>query len=491
MIDSGSTITLVSQSLLKIIGSHTFQPSNSAATLGDGKSKMSTIGEVEFVGRISHTPTTIRAKVTTDLVTDLILGNDWIHKYQAIIDHRHHCLHLHHPRHGNTSTFFLNRPRQASLRQDILLPRHSDSLIELIIPDSLSSSVVFTPYRCFSSPLSFYSHEAVLSIKEKSSYAILSNRTPNARILKAGTHIGTVLPYEEHSQCPMFKTSNNNINPGHTLAACQTVETTTPEVSNTINSLTQHLKGKDRADIENILTNNSRLFDTSKPTQAKLHTHHIIPTGDHPPVNSRPFYRTVAQRKDCQNAVAQLLLDKVIRPSKSPWSSPVFLKKKPDGTFRFLVDYRKLNAVTKKDCYPHPSAEELLNRLARHRVFTKLDLKSGYFQIPIAERDKEKTAFITQDGLYEFNVLPQGLMNAPPTFQRAMNETLATGRWDFIVVYLDDIIIFSKTMEEHKEHLSDVLSTLNKAHFQVSPAKCQIAQNDIEFLAHKVSYDSV
>ena len=177
----------------------------------------------------------------------------------------------------------------------------------------------------------------------------------------------------------------------------------------------------------------------------------------------------------------------ILRPSHSPWASPVLLKKKPDGTFRFLVDFRRLNSITKKDSYPQPSAEELLQRLAGHRYFTKLDLRSGYFQIPIHKSDIPKTAIITQDGLYEFTVLAQGLMNAPPTFQRAMNELLAHGRWDYVVVYLDDIVIFSRTIEEHLQHVDDVISTLRAANFQVSPPKCSIAVERIEFLGHIVT----
>ena len=147
--------------------------------------------------------------------------------------------------------------------------------------------------------------------------------------------------------------------------------------------------------------------------------------------------------------------------------------------------------MTKKDSYPQPSAEELLLRLAGHRFFTKLDLKSGYFQIPITEPDKEKTAFVTPDGHYEFNVLPQGLMNAPATFQRVMNNLIATGRWDYVVVYLDDIVIFSNSFEEHLRHVHEILSILNRAHFKVSPPKCSIASSRIEFLGHIVTATAV
>ncbi|CAF4175775.1 unnamed protein product [Didymodactylos carnosus] len=120
------------------------------------------------------------------------------------------------------------------------------------------------------------------------------------------------------------------------------------------------------------------------------------------------------QRKDIQQEIDKMLKNGIIIPSHSPWSSPVILLKKPNGEFRFIVDYRRLNAITRKDSYPQPTTEELLQRLGGHKWFTKLDLTSGYFQIPIQDCDKEKTAFCTQDGLYQFEVLSMGLMNAPP-----------------------------------------------------------------------------
>ncbi|CAF4980221.1 unnamed protein product, partial [Rotaria magnacalcarata] len=150
-----------------------------------------------------------------------------------------------------------------------------------------------------------------------------------------------------------------------------------------------------------------KIFDISQVTQANTHIQHTINTGDSLPISSRPYSRTIEQRRELQAEIQKMTQTNQIRPSNSPWSSPVIIHKKKDGGIRFLVDYRKLNSVTKKDCLPQPTTEELLHRLGGHRFYTKLDLKSGYFQLPIHETDKEKTAFITQDGLWEFNVLPQ------------------------------------------------------------------------------------
>ena len=141
------------------------------------------------------------------------------------------------------------------------------------------------------------------------------------------------------------------------------------------------------------------IFDISKVTQANTPIQRTIHTGNTLPISSRPYPRTIEQRRQLQEGIQKMLQTNQIRPSTSPWSSPVILHKKNDGGIRFLVDYRKLNSVTKKDCFPQPSTEELLQRLGGHRFYTKLDLKSGYFQLSIHEKDKEKTAFTTQDGL--------------------------------------------------------------------------------------------
>ena len=155
--------------------------------------------------------------------------------------------------------------------------------------------------------------------------------------------------------------------------------------------------------------------------------------------------------------VQKMLNQRVVRPSSSPWSSPTVLMRKKNRAWRLCVDYRKVNSMTRRDAYPLPRIDATLDALAGAQYFTTLDLASGYWQVELEEAAKEKTTFSTSFGHYEFNVMPFGLTNAPPTFQRLMDCVLAGISPEQCLIYLDDIIVFSQTFQEHLQRLSNVL----------------------------------
>lgn len=230
---------------------------------------------------------------------------------------------------------------------------------------------------------------------------------------------------------------------------------------------------------------------TSRVRCTSLTKHRIITEDTARPIHQNPYRVAPKEREAIQDQVAKMLKDDVIQPSRSPWASPVVLVKKKDGTLRFCVDYRKLNQVTKKDVYPLPRIDDSLDRLRNARYFSSMDLKSGYWQIEVDERDREKTAFVTPDGLYEFKVLPFGLCSAPATFQRLMDTVLSGLKWKTCLVYLDDVIVFSTTFEQHLERLKVVLQAIRSAGLTLKPEKCHFCFEELQFLGHVVSHAGV
>ena len=207
--------------------------------------------------------------------------------------------------------------------------------------------------------------------------------------------------------------------------------------------------------------------------------------GAKPP--SRPPYRLgPAEQDEMEEQVKDLLAQGFIRPSASPYGAPILFVPKKDGRWRMCIDYRALNKQTVKDQFPLPRIDSLLERLGRATVFTKLDLASGYHQIAMEETSIQKTAFRTNRGHFEFIVMPFGLCNAPATFQRLMNKVFANGLDKFIAVYLDDILIFSQSLEEHWEHLRWALARLREAKLYGRLHKCEFLKDQVEYLGFEV-----
>lgn len=219
--------------------------------------------------------------------------------------------------------------------------------------------------------------------------------------------------------------------------------------------------------------------------------HHRIETTDAAPVRQAVRRLPPARREEVRGLLGEMLEKDVIQPSVSPWASPIVLVKKKDGSTRFCVDYRKLNELTRKDAYPLPRIDTTLDTLAGSRWFSTLDLLSGYWQVELAEEDRQKSAFCTTEGLYEFKVMPFGLCNAPATFQRLMDLVLAGLQWSHCLVYIDDVVVLGGSFSEHLQNLQAVFVRLRKAGLKLKPKKCAFFQTEVSYLGHIISRDGV
>lgn len=214
--------------------------------------------------------------------------------------------------------------------------------------------------------------------------------------------------------------------------------------------------------------------------------HHIDLNKGARPFRSAPYRAGPTQRKLEEAEVKKQLDQGVIEPASSEWGSPILFVPKKDGKLRFCVDYRKLNALTKRDSYPIPRIDECLDSLGDASYFSSLDANSGYWQLKIAEADREKTAFVCHAGTFQYRRMPFGLTNAPATFQRALDVILSAFTWKTCIVYLDDVVIFSKDIEAHIRDVDKILTIMESAGLTLNIAKCHFFTKDLMYLGHKI-----
>ncbi|KAL0336261.1 UNVERIFIED_CONTAM: RNA-directed DNA polymerase [Sesamum radiatum] len=216
------------------------------------------------------------------------------------------------------------------------------------------------------------------------------------------------------------------------------------------------------------------------PKRAVDHEIELVP-GTKPPARA-PYRMSQPELVELRKQLKEMLESGIIKPAKSSYGAPVLFQKKADGSLHMCCDYRALNKITVKNKYPIPLVADCFDRLSRAKYFTKIDLRSGYWQVRIKEGDDAKTTVVTMYGAFKFLVMPFGLTNAPATFSTMMNQVLHGFLDKFVVMYLDDIVAYSETLAEHVEHLRQVLARLREHELYAKVSKCSFAQETISFL---------
>ncbi|CAF3306787.1 unnamed protein product, partial [Rotaria sp. Silwood2] len=539
LIDTGSAITIIHQHLLNDIPHGKLVP-KTINHLSANCSTLNIIGEIPLEINVNGIKTTTIADVTTNLVTNLILGSDWIQSNNVYILTPEQRIMIR-SRGKEVSTPFVKPPLlnyPATLINYITLPPFSGKIVEAKVQPNNMTNVLFEPNPRLKDK-ALFTVNALLNVENKTIRISIINATNRQQTLSEGTNLGIVTQLSstigvtvssnyftervpEGKACkeliPGGKGANksNKLNfndmptttlhrKQHQCRECYQHFNTSnelfkhlrnkcypEEIRQQINKLTEHISDdKQREQILKILWKYGKLFDIRKPSKIDIVLKNAIDTGTHRPIHTPPYRKSNKDQEILRKETEKLLKNGIIEHSTSPWSSPVVLVKKKDGTTRFCVDYRRLNQITTKDAFPLPRIDDIYDQLTIATYFTKFDFKAGYFQVPLDKADQPKTAFSTRDGHFQFKVLPQGLTNGPPTFQRIVNQILGPNRWKHILAYIDDIIIYSQNFNEHLKHIEEVCSLLQEANFKLNVDKCEVARTEILFLGHLIKAGTI
>ena len=439
MIDTGSTHSIIHIDTLHRLISRPSIRYTRKVHLTANNTELQTIGLVKLIIYMKNISTEVLAEVATELCAGLILGTDWIFGNGINIISTRKCIEKHQ---GSSMVIipFSSYPRQLNA---------NSSLTSMTLSSQPAQSISSLGFQC--------------------------------RVC-----------YQDHlTKKQLFEHLDEYSHYATTDAEGITYKSP-PEVIERINDLVEHISNVHiRQKSREILIRHGQLFDLSKATTINTVVKHTIETDNIRPIAQRPYRKSSTQEQIIADLCEQFHRDNIIRPSQSAWASPVVLQQKKDKSWRFCVDYRKLNEATKKDNYPLPRIQEIFDVLHGSCYFSKLDFVGGYHQVPIDENDKHKTAFITRDQLWEFNVMPQGIKNGPPTFQRIINKLLGNLQWKCALSYIDDVIIYSRSISEHLHHLEQVLSILSKANFRLNSNKCEFIRTRINFLGHVISNEGI
>ena len=493
LVDTGSTKTFISRKALSKMKSYNVTKNQSCAfVLADGLAPFYVLGTMELSILFADQATKVQAYVAHNLCTDVILDMDYITHYNLKFDTKQQWI----------STELNNREYYMNVNSD-----YSPQLIPITLskplrlsPKTNCSTKVSIPISSICSPFISNTHftqnnvvyipKKLLQFYNYSTTLTLSNMSSYPQYYTKGIRIGFL--YSCHIQqlrrqtlAPM-NTLNDATKSFGSPTLCSTISPIQPMVDKNLHELVRKIECQQhRRNLLSLLLHFDEIFNV-----ASTPIHHVINTKPQTPP-ARKSYPQPDKEEEMYTIIQEFLQAGLITKSHSPYAAPAMLVKKNDGTSRLVIDYKKLNLITIKDSSPLPNMEDTIRKLGHgYKYFSKLDLKSGFYQIPINAADKEKTAFVTRFGLYQFNVLPIGLINSPPTFQKVMTDTLKSCR-QFCLVCLDDIIVFSKSYEEHMLHLEQVFSALQTRHFVLNPPKCELMVPTINYLGHTISENAI
>lgn len=498
LIDTGSTITVMHPdklNLLPVADKPKIITDNVQLKMADGGVVCSP-GYVhlplEINGHIFQQRTVIAA-----VEAPLVLGYDFLSKYNCQIDITGSNLFIAGQRVKGHLESELPSVFRIILNENVVIPPRCEMIINASVVDFKRATVsegIIEPLDSKLTEKGILVGKSLVNLSSGQVPIRIANFNDQAQTLykhtcaakcEPVTKVHSMVEYQEKQHCHTVRQIQSQ--------NCETNQEIPEHLQILWSSIENSLDQKQAKLAREVILKHSHVFAKSKDDLGRTSVvQHKIDIGNAIPVRQPPRRLPIARKEMVENEIKRMLQNDIIEPSNSPWASGLVVVEKKDGTPRLCVDYRRLNEkVLKRDCYPIPRIDESIDTLTGSKWFSTLDLASGYWQVEVNPEDKEKTAFSTHMGLFQFNVMPFGLSNAPATFERLMESVLSGLHWQTCLVYLDDIIVFSDTFESHIERLSKVLERIEKAGLKISPKKCQLFQHKVNYLGHIVSSEGV
>lgn len=477
LIDTGAAISVLRKDR---IGNNPIDTSNKVSIIGvsnSSSSSVQTFGTSDI--SLDQFPKHRFHIADLNIVADGILGNDFMSKFNVNIYIQSKTMRV---RDRSYKLFFLNEETKHLYRDKQLIGQRSETVISCFTNDIVNGPAIIEK-QTIGQDLTI--PNALVNIQDHRFIVTCVNSSSEDKYISMpNIH---VRPFDESD---LVSYSVNSVN------------TTSAEKTHSPDKIRKlvrrdHLNKEECESLDRIINNFSDIFYTEGDTLTFTnHTKHSIPTTSDIPINTKTYRFPHIHQQEVKSQVDKMLQQNIIRPSTSPWSSPIWVvPKKLDASgqqkWRVVIDYRKLNEITIGDSYPLPNITDILDKLGHSVYFTTLDLASGFHQIELDPKDVPKTAFNTPYGHYEFLRMPFGLKNAPATFQRAMDSVLYGLQGERCFVYLDDIVVFASSLQEHEQKLTEVFTRLKQHGLKVQPDKCEFMRKEVAYLGHIISDQGV
>ena len=503
LLDTGSEISLLP---IEFQGSGSLQQSSQRVMAANG-TEIKIIGSVRVTAKVMGVQIEIAGYVTPN-VDEIIIGIDVLRQWECVWDFRTNRVHM-----FGMNILLNSRPkrnicRKIVLAEEVVIPPHS----EMMAPGSMvfSDRVHIDPdenwaTECHQICQGVYAASVVMPNRAVNVPTRIANITDRAIRLKEGTKIADLMPVEICCGDTSSHDEDRTSNKGHIIgqvANVSCVNNLSHDVHRTeegqdiikqmVGTAAESVSVENKRRLHELIEQHSAAFSfVEKELGCTDLIRHGIDTGNALPCRQPLRRQPPAHDKVIKEQIDLLLQQGAIEPAQSPWASNVVVVRKEDGKFRMCIDYRMLNDVTRKDSYSTVRVDTALDALSGAIWFSTLDLRSSYHQIEVEERDRDKTSWICKYGQYRYVRMPFGLSNSGATFQRLIDMVLSGISYIFCLAYIDDIIVFSETVEQHFDRLTCVLQRIIKAKLKCRPDKCVFLQTSVEFLGHLVSADGV